>query len=260
MHKGCGLAACAPIVGCFVIVALLGLSIFTAANIMFKAKPAAGVPTLNLPWIDSTTATIPADIQEKIDDNWAEYVAASVVTLVDPRIIAALHYREASNNPEITLWDGTMRIADDPRCDWPENSGIRNLTTCSIRAANHIKSMAQGVYEVDITLINTKDSLQKGFLSYNRGYMYKNNGCTPDQSPYVMNQYDNGTYKDMIWPDNECEPPGTRGRQDSRPGAYPVFLILSQAGGYSDPGGGGGGFSGGEEEPGGSGGSGGGAD
>jgi hypothetical protein len=69
--------------------------------------------------------------------------------------------------------------------------------------------------------------IKHAFLAYNRGSMYKNHGCTVDESPYVMNQFDDA-HRDMHWPKSECEPKITREKEgpDIPLGAYTVYLIL----------------------------------
>lgn len=180
----------------------------------------------------STTATLSNDIIERIKNNKDIYLLSSAAENIPWEIIAALHFREANNDPNRSPLSGEVIGTTNP--DNPDNT-CYTLQECSDKAARHIKGMALGVYNVALG-INTDEELKNAFLAYNRGYRYTWCGYTYDDSPYVMNQFDDA-HKDMVFPPahNSLHPSGDAcetvpGIKDARNGAFTVYVILIQMG------------------------------
>ena len=55
--------------------------------------------------------------------------------------------------------------------------------------------------------------------------MYETGGCSVDQSPYVMNQFD-ASHKNMVWPNESCDPSSVKGVADSKLGAFTFYAAL----------------------------------
>ncbi len=122
---------------------------------------------------------------------------------------------------------GYVFLPSNPNCYWTGGGYCRS--DVSNAEWNHFASETEykcsGSTEPESGDSKNAKIIKHAFLAYNRGSMYKNHGCTVDQSPYVMNQFD-ASYQDMHWPDSECEPQSTRGKLNKPNGAYTVYLIL----------------------------------
>lgn len=175
---------------------------------------------------DSTTATVPEATLQRIKDNKAVYQAAATTTGLSWQMLAALHFREGSNDP-----DHSGPSGEAPGTVSPDTGTIRCYTfqECEEVQARALISLASGVYGVSLTADSSSDDIKKAFLAYNRGNMYKNGGCAVETSPYVMNNFSESFYH-MIFPNSTCEPASTRGRTDTRNGAYTLYVYLINEG------------------------------
>jgi hypothetical protein len=141
----------------------------------------------------------------RIEQNKSVYQQAAKTANIDWEMLAAIHYRESSNSPDRSLMSGEIIGTKNP-----DNGKTYNtLYDSAVAAAKSLDS----------------NTIKLAFLGHNRGNMYKNGGCDVDQSPYVMNQFDEA-HKNMTWPNSKCEPASTRGRTETRPGAFTVYSIL----------------------------------
>lgn len=156
---------------------------------------------------------------------------------IEWEIIAAIHYREGNNNPDQSVFSGEKIGSSNP------DSGTTRGTTIEeniMLAGPAIKSYAKDFYNVDLKPANnTVEDLQKLFIAWNRGNLYKNNNQPIDTSPYVMNYYSN-EYADMRFPDTKAEPASTRGKLDRRNGALTMYKLMKNKFGGGITGGGGG--------------------
>lgn len=163
-----------------------------------------------------TNTSIPKSVFGLINQNKSIYQKAAAAEGIDWEMLAAIHYREGTNNPNSSLMSGETIGTKNPDNGQTYNS----LLDSAIAAAKSLKSRVNGLKT------NADDNTVKlAFLGHNRGNMYKNGGCSVDQSPYVMNQFDSA-HQDMVWPNNSCEPKSTRGKTDSKLGSFTVYSIL----------------------------------
>lgn len=138
------------------------------------------------------------------------------------QVLAALHYREARNNPNSSVLSGEPIGTPNP------DSGVvtSSLEDSAKRAAEHIKAMAKSVYGVTLGTSPSDDDLKKAFLAYNRGSLYKSAGVEPDKSPYVMNGYDDA-HVGMSWVSGVDTVSG----KDGNPlGAFTIYKMLGGTG------------------------------
>lgn len=173
-----------------------------------------------------------------IDANLWAYCDAERATGVPALVIAALHYREANNDPTRSIMSGEPLGAINPDTHIVEPA---SLGANAIRAAQHLKGMARSVYGITVRPEMSAAELAYAALAYNRGSMYcrgENNGVGqlhPMMSPYVSS----GLFDDWVgmpWPDlggssvgsPEAwgEPASVRGKPDLRPGVYVVLRGL----------------------------------
>lgn len=151
-----------------------------------------------------------------INQNKSVYQQAAQAEGIDWEMLAAIHFRESDNNPGRSLMSGELLGTRNP-----DNGLVYNtLYDSAVAAAKSLKSRVSGLHAG-----SDADTIKKAFLGHNRGNMYSNGGCNIDQSPYVMNQYDT-QHTNMTWPNSSCEPASTRGRTETRPGAFTVYSIL----------------------------------
>ena len=177
-----------------------------------------GVPAETTSYLDGRNITA------LYEQNKARYEAAGTANNVKPQIIAALHYREAGMNPASSVYNGAalgsgtnvdgQLVVSDP---------IEDAT----RATKTLVGLASGVYGVDITKEDlTIEELGKAFLAYNRGYLYERSGNTYDQSPYVMNGFDE-EHMNMAWVGPPGDPALDAGQIDgNKAGALAVLSYL----------------------------------
>ncbi len=138
--------------------------------------------------------------------------------------LAALHYREANNRPGTSIFAGEPLGGPNP--DGATGTGSTPNDN-AVAAANHFIEMAKSVYGVDPRKDQSFEDLQKAFLAYNRGFIYKWGNVAPDKSPYVMSGYDDAHALPMSWPvlppaSQYTELPGS----DARLGAMAIVAGL----------------------------------
>lgn len=138
--------------------------------------------------------------------------------------LAALDYRESTNDPNRSALSGEPVGTANPDGNGTTTSKLDSVQ----RSADAFKSMASGVYGVNVTATTGGPEIQNAFIAYNRGYIYKNANQPADSSPYVMNQYDAG-HVDMTFPSIDGEP--LAGRTEY--GRYGAFTLFTRLGGSS---------------------------
>jgi len=180
---------------------------------------------------ECTSSALSQNILDNIEKNRAIYQKAAKAEGINWEMLAAIHYREGSNNPNQSLMSGEKIGTKNP----DTGKIYHTLEESAIAAARSLKSRVSS-----LTTSSSNETIKLAFLGHNRGNMYKLGGCTPDQSPYVMNQFD-AAHINMRWPDNACEIiPATRNRparatsvkgkiEKNRLGAFTVYSILRGA-------------------------------
>lgn len=152
------------------------------------------------------------------------YKQAAAETDMPWQIIAAIHYEEANNDPNMSAFGGETLDSLNP-----DGQGINGFAPADqlknyIAALEHVRAMGKWVYGTRIDK-NTKDpdKLKKGFTAYHRGTIYKDAGLKPEDNPYVYSGLSkNGKDYSCIFPD--ADP--LAGRVDKRPGALAVVIYL----------------------------------
>ena len=160
-------------------------------------------------------------VKELAEQNKERYTYAEEKSGVPWQVLAGVHYREARMDPTKSLSDGS-KLGTGVNVD-----GINVVADAKEDAANMaelFKSMAQYVYKIDINKDSAKtlttEQWGQAYLAYNRGVLYKDKGRTYDQSPYVMNGFDE-KHMNMSWIDADT----VRG-VDGNIGALSVLTYL----------------------------------
>jgi hypothetical protein len=178
---------------------------------------ADGLPTDTVKQLDA------AHVKDRIEALKPRYQQAEQATKVPWQLIAALHYREGSNDPNKSISNG-QPLGTGTNVDGVFIPSDGNAD--AISAAKHFNQLAKGVYNVDIPLKApnlTMDDLGQAFVAYNRGYIYKSAGANYDQSPYTMNGYDD-KHVGMSFPQVAGEP--LAGKKDANLGALTIVKYL----------------------------------
>lgn len=166
-----------------------------------------------------------AEAVKRINDLVPTYTQAATQTGVPWQVIASLDYRENNNDPLRSMLGGEplgQRAVDS------NNTPQTKLE--SILMGITILKGKQPIYGVDPTQPMNALQLKQAFITYNRGSSYKDNGLAPDDSPYVMNNFDEA-HKDMSWPANPAEPHSLWGhREIGRLGAFTLITRLPGGG------------------------------
>ncbi len=164
-----------------------------------------------------TGGKLPQSVLDLINQNKPVYQAAAKAEGIDWEMLAAVHYREATNNPNGSLMSGEKIGTVNP-----DNGKTYNtLYDSAVAAAQSLKSRVNG-----LRVGSDSDTIKKAFLGHNRGDRYTKGGCSLDSSPYVMNQFD-AAHTNMAYPSNLiCEPKSTAGRTETKLGAFTVYSIL----------------------------------
>lgn len=176
------------------------------------------------------------EVEGSIKENEAAYKEAAQAEGIPWEALAALHYREAGNDPGKSIGSGEPLGSTNPdsKDAWPTDK-VENYK----RGAQHLKEMAKMVYGIEVGMNHSVEEWTQIFLSYNRGFMYKKVNQPPDTSPYSINFFDAQHAGDdgegMNFPATSAEPGSTRGKKDRRPGA---LTIMALAGGSGSGGGG----------------------
>lgn len=149
------------------------------------------LPTATTNYLDGRNVTFLAE------QNKAAYESAQAATGVPWQVLAALHYREAGMAPTQSLTNGAA-LGSGTNVDGLTVGNA--LGDDAVIAANHFITMAKSVYDIDPSHSEnfTLQDWGNAFLAYNRGNMYKSWGATYDQSPYVMNGFDEN-HMNMNW-------------------------------------------------------------
>lgn len=171
---------------------------------------------------ECTSNQMAQGLLDTINKNKGVYQAAASQTGIPWEFLVGLHYRETNFGNSAANGDGPFQVQGAKY----QTFGIES----AVEAAEKAKSLVKGSYGKTLGTSSDSETIKLAFLAYNRGVMYKRAGCTPDQSPYVMNNFDDA-HKNMRWPDNACEvvPPPTivKGKvENGRLGAFTVFSIL----------------------------------
>ena len=177
-----------------------------------------------------------AGVKEKAEKNKDAYQKGADAQGIPWQALAAIHWREARMDPNSSIADG------EPLGTGTSVDGAAIGSTLgedAVIAAGNLVSMAKSVYNITLSSSSSLEDFANAFLAYNRGYMYKCHNATYDQSPYVMNMYDNN-HMNMTWIDADsynCE--GNRlnnvsGGTDSNIGALAIFVYLTSNGSSTD--------------------------
>ncbi len=157
--------------------------------------------------------------KSKIENNKPVYQVAAEKSGIPWQFLASLHLRETnladtpSNNPG----DGPFQIQGAKY----KTFGVDSATEAGEKA----KSLVKSFYNKDLSKTSNEDTIKLAFLAYNRGGMYVEGGCSWNQSPYVMNQFD-AQHTNMVWPNNTCEPESVRGKTNTQLGTFTVYSAL----------------------------------
>jgi|GEM_PF-1274383 len=160
------------------------------------------------------------------------YVYAQQQTGVPWQALAAIHYREAGMNPNLSMADG-QKLGNYTSVDGAQISSDANKD--AVLAAEHFVALGSSVYNVNMkdTANITADSLGKALLAYNRGSMYENYNKATGMSlsyldsAYVMNGFDE-THMNMIWTaaDSYGGVNNLAGKKDTNLGALTIYNYL----------------------------------
>ncbi len=173
----------------------------------------------------------------KIDELRAVYDEIEKETGVPWMMMAGLHYREASNRP-----DGSMFAGEKIGGTNPDHGDVKgtSLLENGIKAAKHFIDGAARIYGITVRPDMTDEELVYALLAFNRGSMYKNaidyigREMNPDESPYVYNGLDE-PHLNMHWPDmghysknggSWGEPESVQGKPNTPLGAMTIIRGL----------------------------------
>lgn len=179
---------------------LVAITIVSIMSVVFVSGAAAcsttalggTLPQATVEYLDGR------NIEERAKENQERYLYAQKQTGVPWQVMAALHYREAGMNPNSSISNGA------PLGSGVNVDGVHVVSDANQDAtnmANHFKRLALGVYNIDVVSHldeMTVDDWGQAFLAYNRGYLYRNQGVSYTQSPYVMNGLDEN-HMNMQW-------------------------------------------------------------
>lgn len=176
------------------------------------------------------TALESAKVTEKAKANQALYEQTSNKTGVPWQALAAIHFMEANMDPNRSLLNGQPRKSSA----YTNVDGVTihpGALDDAITAAEIFKKNAKGVYGVEISASSSVEDFTKAFVAYNRGYMYKQAGISPDRSPYAMNGYDEQHLLGMRFTNGDSYANGKKvnnlaGKVSNRPGALAVMAYL----------------------------------
>ena len=184
----------------------------------------SGLPHSSRRQVLSQLARIEADIDL--------YCTTERLTGVPALVLAAIHYREADNDPGRSIMSGEPLGTVNP--DTHVIEGTTPLDN-AISAADHLRSGAAQIYGVAVNRRMNSIDLAYAVAAYNRGGRY----CRADQlhpmrSPYVAAGLIE-TNVGMVWPDlgsddggpeSWGEPPSVRGQPDPRIGVLTLMRGL----------------------------------
>lgn len=195
---------------------------------------------LKIKSLPETTTKKLDKIRSKTDVLKPLYKEAGQQTGLPWPVIAALHYREADNEPGHSAWAGEKLGSKNP--DTKEIMPSDQLANY-ISAGEHLKKMAKMVYGIELNESSSLEDYGNSFLAFNRGFMYKNaeemtgDKWTFEKSAYVMSgltqdrvgmrwadqgHYNGGKKGDTV--KSNGEPESVQGEIEPRPGALAVMI------------------------------------
>lgn len=137
------------------------------------------------------------------------------------QMLAAVHLRECGLDLSVDQSTLAGEKLGTRNPDHPEIT-VHTFEEGLHYSARFLKDMFRYTYDGDIRPDgNSFEEVQKIFLAYNRGNLYKKYRVSPDRSPYVMNQFDN-KHIDMKWTRGD-----TAKGKDTNLGAMTVYVLLS---------------------------------
>ncbi len=154
---------------------------------------------------------------DRIEKNYPVYKEAEIKTGINWKILAAVHYRESS------LGKNALAKGNEYQFD----GGYKSRTTGKFYEDTLTagKILQEKVKEAKLpSLVGDEfagDKVQRALLGYN-GLIYK----TPENSPYVMNQFDEAHQDMKIYRGAHANP---RWGVEHRLGAYTVIRELTRA-------------------------------
>lgn len=138
------------------------------------------------------------DLRGRAEQNMERYAYAQEQTGVPWYVVATLHYREAGMRGEASILNGQPLLGYAYVNIDGQTVGA-NPKEDAVNAANALKRLAAGVYDVDVTKSDLGlDDWGNAFLAYNRGYLFQRAGVSYTESPYVMNGFD-AQHMNMRW-------------------------------------------------------------
>ena len=184
----------------------------------------------------SASFEIPPGVKNKIELNKPLYESVAKEAGIPWQMLASVHYREANCDPNKSSVSG-----EDLGTVNADTGQVYTTLEQSLKAsAEKLKSLLKAVYGLEINENPNDETLGWSFLSYNRGFMYKNGiGCANDKctetkpcpgqegtyydkSPYVVNFIDKD-HRNMHW--NGCIDHDFT-NADSRPGALTLYKAI----------------------------------
>lgn len=139
------------------------------------------------------------NVLAKTEENIERYRYAEEQTGIPWAAIAALHWREANMASDSSISNGE-KLTSNGSC-YTNSDGIKicgDPNEDAVAAAKHLIGNAKETYGIELTASSSFEDWANAFLAYNRGSMYKVAGATYDQSPYVMNGFDEN-HMHMQW-------------------------------------------------------------
>ena len=162
------------------------------------------------------------DLRGRAEKNMERYTYAEEQTGVPWYVVATLHYREGGMRGEASALNG-QPILGIPYVNVDGQIVGANPKEDAVNAANALKRLAAGVYDVDVTQDNlTLEDWGWAYLAYNRGYLFKRVGASYTVSPYVMNGFDD-QHMNMSWSSADT----VRGVDGNKIGALAAMTYLS---------------------------------
>lgn len=213
------------------------IQVVTDAGANVVSGTDSGPVTKNLP-PQTIKALESFGIDDKVAKMKSRYDYASKQTGVPWQIIATLHYREASMDPNKSIQNGEPRRSSE----FKNIDGITvypDAAKDDVQSVEHFIDNAKHMYQIDVKKSNLSEKeIGEAFLAYNRGVLYKRAGLDYTKSGYVMQGIDaDHIGGDWVYLDPFGGHPQARKLNNSNPGALAVFYYLGgkfsgQSGGF----------------------------
>jgi hypothetical protein len=129
------------------------------------------------------------------------YQEAAEIVGIPWQIAAALHYREANNNPKCSMWAGELLGTKNP-----DDGEIKptNKKDNYVSALRHFLDMANEVYGIKLEDLQGPeidfDVLCASGTGYNRGHKYERGDMSYTLCPYSTNGLPKDKFLNMRWP------------------------------------------------------------